>query len=216
MKMFKWLESRLIWGLLLILAGVVFLVQNLFHFELGGLFWTFAFGVAGLMFLSVFLGNRTYWWSLIPGFTLLGIGATILIGSYFPFLDRFLGGAFVLGGIGVAFLAVYLADQRNWWALIPAGVMLTLTLVVISDNLFIGLDSGWILFLGIGLTFVAIAALPGPTGQMKWAWIPAIISFVIGGIVLASSVNIFNYIWPLILIAGGLVLILRTFVFKSS
>ena len=214
--MFKWLESRLIWGLLLILAGVVFLVQNLFHFELGGLFWTFAFGVAGLMFLSVFLGNRTYWWSLIPGFTLLGIGATILIGSYFPFLDRFLGGAFVLGGIGVAFLAVYLADQRNWWALIPAGVMLTLTLVVISDNLFIGLDSGWILFLGIGLTFVVIAALPGPTGQMKWAWIPAIISFVIGGIVLASSVNIFNYIWPLILIAGGLVLILRTFVFKSS
>jgi hypothetical protein len=111
---------------------------------------------------------------------------------------------------------VYLADRRNWWALIPAGVMLSLTLVVLSDNLFRGIDSGWVLFFGIGLTFAVIAALPGPRGQMSWAWIPSIIAFVIGGIILASSVNIFNYIWPLLLMVGGLVLILRTLIFKPK
>jgi len=212
--MFKWMESRLIWGGLLILAGVVFLMQNLFNFELGGLFWTFLFILAGLLFLSVYLGDRTSWWSLIPGFTLLGIAATILVGNYFPRLENLLGGAFVLGGIGTAFVAVYLADRRNWWALIPAGVMLTLTLVVFSDNVIGGFGSGWLLFFGFGLTFAVIALLPGPQGEMKWAWIPSIILFVIGGIVLAASVNIFNFIWPILLILGGIVLILRAFVFK--
>ena len=212
--MFKRSESRLIWGVLLILVGVVFLLENLFHLQLGGLFWAGLLGIAGLAFLYVYLSNRTYWWSLIPGFTLLGISATVLLDSYLPRLGDILSGMFVLGGIGIAFVAVYLAERRFWWALIPAGVMLTLSLVTISDNLFGGFGSGGLLFFGLGITFAVIAWLPTPHGQMKWAWFPAAGLFLVGIIVSAAAENLFGYVWPVVLIAGGIILILRTFIKK--
>ena len=207
--MFKWLESRVLWGALLILAGVVFLLQNLFNFELGGLFWAALVGLAGLLFLTVYLNNRTNWWGLIPGFTLLGVAATILTSSYLPRVGDILGGVFVLGGIGVAFLAVYLAERKFWWALIPAGVMFTLCLVVLGDNLLKGFGGG-ILFFGMGLTFLVIALLPTSDGRMRWAWYPAIALMVMGVIISAAAEDLFGYIWPAALIIGGIALIVRT------
>lgn len=210
--MFKWLESRVVWGSLLILAGVVFLLQNLFNFRLGDLFWGLLFALGGLIFISVFINNRAQWWSLIPGFVLLGIAGTILVNSYLPGLQDILGGLFVLGGIGVAFLAVYLADRRNWWAIIPAGVMLTLAVISMLDNVLGGSASGGLLFLGMALTFVVVALVPTPRGRMNWAWYPAGILAVIGFIISVAASNLMGYVWPLILILGGLVLIYRTFV----
>lgn len=210
--MFKWLESRVVWGSLLILAGVVFLLQNLFNFRLGDFFWGLLFALGGLIFISVFINNRAQWWSLIPGFVLLGIAGTILVNSYLPGLQDILGGLFVLGGIGVAFLAVYLADRRNWWAIIPAGVMLTLAVISMLDNVLGGSASGGLLFLGMALTFVVVALVPTPRGRMNWAWYPAGILAVIGFIISVAASNLMGYVWPLILILGGLVLIYRTFV----
>jgi len=209
--MFKWLESRVVWGSLLILAGVVFLLQNLFNFQLGDLFWGLLFALGGLIFISLFVNNRVHWWSLIPGFTLLGISGTILVNSYLPGLQDILGGLFVLGGIGVAFLAVYLADRRNWWAVIPAGVMLTLAVISMLDNVLGGTASGGLFFLGLALTFVIVALLPTPQGRMNWAWYPAGILAIIGFIVSVAAGNLLGYAWPVILILGGLALIYRTF-----
>jgi len=209
--MFKWLESRVVWGSLLILAGVVFLLQNLFNFQLGDLFWGLLFALGGLIFISLFVNDRVHWWSLIPGFTLLGISGTILVNSYLPGLQDILGGLFVLGGIGVAFLAVYLADRRNWWAVIPAGVMLTLAVISMLDNVLGGTASGGLFFLGLALTFVIVALLPTPQGRMNWAWYPAGILAIIGFIVSVAAGNLLGYAWPVILILGGLALIYRTF-----
>jgi hypothetical protein len=207
--MFKWLESRALWGFLLILAGIVFLLQNLFDFELGGLFWTALVGFAGLFFLTIYLNNRANWWSLIPGFTLLGVAATILSSTYFPSVGDFLGGVFVLGGIGLAFLVIYLTERKYWWALIPAGVMFTLCLVVLGDNIIGGLGGGF-LFFGLGLTFLVLALLPTANGRMTWAWYPAIALLVIGVIISAAAEDLFGYIWPAALIVGGIALIART------
>ena len=213
--MFKWLESRILWGTLLILAGVVFFLQNLFNFELGGLFWGALLGLGGLFFIGIFINNRMTWWSLIPGFTLLGVSATILVSSYLPRVGDLLGGVFVLGGIGVAFVAVYLADRRNWWAMIPAGVMLTLSTIVILDQVLGGFGSGGVFFLGLGLTFAVVGLLPTPSGRMTWAWYPAGILFVMGLLISAAAENLFGYIWPIALILGGLILIYRATLSRS-
>jgi len=210
--MLKQFESRFLWGGLLILAGVVFLLQNLgFISFISDLFWALLLGAAGVFFLTVFTQNRANWWAIIPGFTLLSIAVLIVFSLLAPGLSDVWGGSLVLGGIGASFLVIYLLDRRGWWALIPAGVMLTLAVIAGVSGLLPGLETGGILFLGIGLTFALIALLPNQGGQLKWAWIPAGIMLFMGLIFVAAAGEIVGYIWPLALIFGGGYLILRTF-----
>ncbi len=209
--MIKRLETRFLWGGLLILAGVVFLLQNFgFIGVLSDFFWAFLLGAAGVFFLTVFAKNRANWWALIPGFTLLSITFLILSSLLAPGFSEVWGGSIVLGGIGASFLVIYLLDRRGWWALIPAGVMLTLALISGVGTLLPGLETGGILFLGMGLTFALVALLPNSQAQLKWAWIPAGVLFFMGLVFVAAAGNIVEYIWPLALIVGGGYLILRT------
>ena len=214
--MFKWLESRVLWGSLLILAGLVFLFQNIFHIQLGGLFWAALLALGGLFFITVYITDRHHWWALIPGFTLLGVAATAFLSSFFPRLDNIFGGLFVLGGIGVAFVAVYLTERRFWWALIPAGVMLTLAVISLLDQVLGDYGSGGLLFMGMALTFALVAIIPHPQGRMTWAWIPAGILAVIGLIISTATGDLFGYVWPLVLILGGLALIYRALIYRKG
>jgi hypothetical protein len=210
--MFRWLESRILWGALLIFAGVVFLLQNLGLFEGGDLFWAIVLGLGGLFFLSAFLPNRANWWALIPGFTLLSIALLIVLERFAHSFTQNWGGSIVLGGIAVSFFAVYLANRDNWWAIIPGGVMLTLAFVAGFDSAFGGFGGGGIFFLGMGLTFALLAVLQTPQGQMKWAWIPAGVLLLIGLLIMAASEAWAGLIWPVALILVGIFFVYRTFV----
>jgi len=212
----KLLESRVFWGIVLIVGGVLFLFQNLFSFEFGAIFWALAFGIAAVFFLSVFISNRAMWWALIPGFTLLGIGSLIGLSAVAePFTNQW-GGSLVLGGIALGFVAVYLADRENWWAIIPGGVMLTLAAVAGVSNFAGGFEVGGLFFLGLGLTFAVIALLPTPQGRMTWAWWPASVLIIMGVLITAAFGEFINYVWPVALILAGLVLIYRTFVTRKG
>ena len=170
--MVKWIESRLLWGVLLIVAGGLFLLQNLGIFEASGLVWAILLGLGGVFFISIFIQAREHWWGLIPGITLLAIALLIILNELFPRLSGVWGGGIVLGGIGLAFLVVYLVNTANWWALIPMGVMFTLAGVSVLDQI-IRIDTGGLFFLGLGATFALVALLPAERAQMRWAWIPA-------------------------------------------
>ncbi len=208
--MFKWLGSRVFWGAVLILGGLMLLLQNLGYFEFGGLFWGALFLLGGLFFLSAYMNNHANWWAFIPGFTLLGIGVLILLGELAPRLTGVIGGSIILGAISLAFLAVYLADRRNWWAIIPFGVMLTLTLVVSLSEPLGGMATPGLFFLGMGLTFALVAVLPNSAGQMRWAWIPAGILFVMGVVFSFAAGNLIGLIGPAAMILGGLYLLYVT------
>ena len=65
--MFKWLESRILWGSLLILGGILFLLQNLNIIQVGGLFWAILAVLGAVFFFYIFFSNRLNWWALIPG-----------------------------------------------------------------------------------------------------------------------------------------------------
>jgi hypothetical protein len=208
--MFRWLGSRVLWGSLLIFAGVMFLLQNLGVFRFGDLFWGILFILGGGAFLSVFLQDRLQWWAIIPGFTLLGIGLIISLTVLAPGFMAVIGGSIVLGSIGVAFLIIFLLDREKWWALIPAGTMLTLTVVAAISQAVPGMETGGIFFLGLGLTFAVVALLPTTAGRMSWAWIPAGILALMGLLLMAAAGNLIGYLWPLVIILIGGFLILRT------
>ena len=205
----RWLESRIFWGVLLILGGVMFLLQNLGFFEIGGLFWSLLLGLAGVFFLSLFFQNRANWWALIPGFTLLSVAALIAVGYLFPRLSEALGGVIILGGIGLSFLVIYIVQRENWWAIIPAGVMLTLASISLLENV-ASLETPGIFFLGLGLTFALVALLPTNEGRQRWAWIPATVLLLMGMFIMLAAGQWIGYLWPVALILVGGYLILRT------
>lgn len=206
-------SGPLLWGALLIGGGVLLLIQALGIFEsVAPLFMAIAFAAAGLIFLYFFLAKpHDTWWAAIPGFTLLGLGATVFVGEIAPaFLAPLAGSAF-LGSIGVGFLMVYFARRDFWWALIPAGVMGTLAVVAASDMTGLA-DSmgGSIFFLGLGLTFAVLGLLPNPDGDVqRWALIPAAILLVMALVVGTVYASALNYVWPIVLIVAGGVLVYR-------
>jgi hypothetical protein len=206
------LKSRILWGSILIIGGILFLMQNLFGFQFGNLFWALVLGLGGLFFLSIFFTNRTNWWGLIPGITLLSVALLVALGAIAPDVADTLGATIVLGGIGVSFVVVYLLNREFWWAIIPSGVLLSLSIALAFEN-FIS-DTGFvsIFFLGMALTFAVVAQMRTPEGRMQWAWIPAGILGVIGIAFGAFSGSIVAFAVPVILIAAGAVLIFRTLV----
>lgn len=197
------------WGLLLVLAGALFLLDNLNLIEVQGMIWGVLIGIGGFAFLSVYLADKEHWWAIIPGMTLLGVAALILVSSYFPRLTDRWGGSFVMGAIGLAFLLIYLARREFWWALIPAGVMGTLAAVIGLSDIIEGIATGGVFFLGLGLTFAIVALVPSPQGSMKWAYIPAGILGGIGLLILITSTAVISYLWAVGLIVTGVFLLLR-------
>jgi hypothetical protein len=88
--------------------------------------------------------------------------------------------------------------------------MLTIAIVSVVDSYTSGNSGGGIFLLGLGLTFALVAVLPNPMGQMRWAWIPAAILGLMGGLILVTAEKLINYVWPLVLILVGIFLIYRS------
>ena len=205
-----------LWGILLVIVGVLILVQNLGYWgDLDGLVWAGAFALSGLIFVGMFLGNTENWWAIIPGFSLLGIGMLIGLEELFPSLNGDWSGAIFLGMVALAFWVILLRVREAWWAVIPAGVLTTLTAIVALDNMSSGDVTAGILFLGMGLTFVLVALLRGGS-ERRWALIPAAIMLLMSGIFMTNAVGLLGYVWPLVLVAAGAGFVFRSFISEPN
>jgi hypothetical protein len=203
------LDGRLIIGLLLIAGGIIYLLQNLGYITWGSMVWAVAFVIGGLAFLIGFIRDRAAWWAIIPGLALLGLGSIMTLQTVNPALEATIGGSLFLGSIGLAFWLVYLRDRGMWWAVIPGGVLLTLALVAGLDEFNLGIETGGVFFLGLGLTFLLVAIIPTTAGPLRWAFIPAGALLVMGILIGVGFERAINYLWPLALIVGGLALLVR-------
>ena len=158
----KRIDSRMLWGSLLIVAGLIILVHNftgiLDYFS--EFIWAMLFIIGGGLFIYVFLSNREQWWAAIPGFTLLGIGTLIGLEWVWPAAASAVGGVLVTGGIAVAFLVIFLTHQEHWWAIIPGGSMMTISLMIVAEPLIGGDAVASLFFFGLSATFGLIYLLP--------------------------------------------------------
>jgi hypothetical protein len=208
--MLKYFGSPIVWGVLLILGGAALLLENLLDWRLGGIFWGGAFLLGGVVFLAEYaLRGKAFWWALIPGVTLLGLGAVNLLDALLPQAEAW-SGALFLGAISLAFFLVYLTARENWWAIIPGGVLATLMVVSnLDETRSAPLDTGGIFFLGLGLTFLLVALLPTPAGKMTWAYIPGGILAVFGLLLSTELADLARYAIPALVILGGVVMVFR-------
>ena len=176
----KRFDPRIIFGILLIAGGGLALAQTMGLLEnASDIFWGGAFLAAGLVFLSLLFGG--HWWASFPGFTLVALGALILLPNS---LDDF-GGALFLGGIGLSFWYVYFTSRtERWWALIPAGVLTALAVMIVVAERYE--DYGGAIFLGgIGLSFFAVYL----TNRIErwWALIPGGVLVTLAGMTIAAE-----------------------------
>ncbi len=204
-------RTRMALGALLVGAGILVLLQNLGVIRSGlELLWSVCFLAAGGIFTFVFLNDRKNWWAVIPGFTLLGIGALILLNWALPISGGRWGGGLFLGALAAAFWVIYANRRDQWWPIVPGGVLLTLALVtVLDEGVGVGFDTGSIFMLGLGATFLVLYLLPAGGGKQAWAVYPAVILIAIGVIVAIASSSLMRFVGPLALVAAGIYLVYR-------
>jgi len=212
----KRFDFRLLMGAALVLLGGLLLLEQAGILKgASSLFWGAILWVAaGYFFYIFFQSPQGRWWAIIPAMALLGMGGS----SILPHVFSGLGGGLFLGALGVAFFVVYFTDRARWWGIIPGGVLLTLGLVATVDEFsgLAGLNSGSLFFIGLGLTFLLVALLPNPAGQMQWAYIPALVLFLLGAFLgNQTTVGLAAYFWPAALIVAGLLVVLGFFIKKE-
>lgn len=205
----KVLRSGIFWGVLMVVVGGVLLLDALGALAVGGLIWSVLFGVAALGFAYVFSRSRENWWAAIPAGALLGLAALVAWGELAPASADEWGGSLFLGTLGAGFWAVYLRSRENWWSIIPGGVLITLALVAGLSPVSGGAAVSAVLFLGLALTFAGLAAVPTDEGRMRWPIIPAVVLGVLGVLMGLGAEGALDYVWPVVLVGGGLYLILR-------
>ena len=200
----KRFDMRIVFGFVLIVLGTLFMLENLGVFY-GGLplLWAVLLGGAGLTSLYVYSANRDNWWALIPGCTLTAIGLSIALGVILPSVGNIFGGGIILGGIGLSFWMVYFTRRAFWWSVIPAGVLSSLAVVSVLDEIFPRGQTDGLFLVGLGMTFLLLGVLPGHEGRLRWAFIPGGILTLIGVLTLPLMDAVFNILWPLALIGAG-------------
>ena len=132
---------------------------------------------------------------LIWGVALIAMGAFFLAQQFGLFGSLQLPfWAFAFGLLGLIFLFTFIADRRQWWALIPGCILLGVALIIVNEqNEFItGEQAGALFLFSIGLPFLLIYLVDR---RMWWALIPggvlsviALITFVSGGNVSGQAI----------------------------
>jgi len=209
----KKFDVRNIGAILLIVAGALLLLQNVGILEsVVTLIWALILAAGGLVFLYLFLTERTrHWWAIIPGFALLGAAALVAIDQFFPRIGGDVGGMILLGGLGLAFFVIYFQNREYWWAIIPGGALVTLALITGLESVFDGYEIGGLLFVGLGLTFGVLYLRPSPYKWMKWFIIPAGVLLGMGLLTIVAAIGGSDLLFAVALIVVGLYLLFRMF-----
>jgi hypothetical protein len=170
------------------------------------------FALAGIGFAVDFARDSQNGWAAIPAGALIGLGALIAFVEVTTAPDEW-GAAILLVGSGLGFAAVYFRRRDQGWALVPAGLLLSVAVVVASVPVVDRQEDVAVIVLGIiAAALVALALIPFRGRPMVWPLIPAAIVGVVGVFLArgqAEALEPFNWVSPAALLVVGLVIVFR-------
>ncbi len=212
-----YLTDRSEWGFLITtyaLWAVALLIVLAVLDILPGVFIAFyVLAAIALPFLVVYLRNREHWWALIPAYVLLAIGSMIALTEWGILADAFIA-TYILVAIALPFIVVFLRDRSNWWALIPAyvlvavGIMVALIDVGVLGDLMV---PAYVMF-AIAIPFLVVY-IRNP--REWWPLIPGGIMAVIGSAFILSA-GAAQTLGAVALIGVGVLILLRQFLHPKS
>ena len=170
-------KSSLFWGLLLIIGGGVALAQQFGYMDqLPDSAWMWVFALISLVGLISYLtsGLKEWGW-LFPAGVFGGLAVTVALAT--NNVDSAAVGSPLFFGLLIPFVAAYLTDRtRNWWALIPGGVMLFLAMTtLLVDNV----GGEWVGSLFLFLIALSFFVVYLNNHTRTWALLVAYIMFVL-------------------------------------
>ncbi|MFT3891005.1 MAG: hypothetical protein QM730_05175 [Anaerolineales bacterium] len=197
-------RSSLFWGILLIGGGALALAEQMGYLnQLPDSVWMWVFGFISLVaFLSYALSGFKEWGWLFPA----GIfgGLAVIVGFAVSGYDNPAMASPLFFGIMLPFAAAYLTDRaKNWWALIPGGIMLFLAMVTLLVDNVGGEWVGSLFLFMIGASFFVVY---WSNRTRWWALLVAYIMFVLSIAPAMASFggNAAAYFGPIFLLAIGI------------
>lgn len=162
---------------------------------------------SSLPFFYIFfkLGAQEGWWALIPAGVIGGWGLASVLGA----VGLPEGLVSLIGFVGSAlpFLFIFSLNRRkNWWALIPGGIMAFMGVVTLLGSVVGEEWTATLILWGIALVFVGLFVVDRRSG---WALIPAGVLAVVGLGVSPVAPSLW-VIGPVALIVLGVLLVART------
>jgi hypothetical protein len=145
-------------GVILIGLGAIILISSLFpNFEgsIGGFIFLAAISVA---FWLVYARNNKFWWAVIPGGVMASLAFTVLVDEF----TQFDGGVIFLLGMAATFALLTILPGlggNRQWPLIPAGVLLLVSILVIGIESSISSVIWAIVLIGLGVFLVVRSLL---------------------------------------------------------
>jgi TM2 domain-containing membrane protein YozV len=191
-------KQSIVWGGLLILFGVVGLVEV--YTDLSAWGWVAVLGVAGLGVFGVYLTDRSEWGLLIPAYVMWVVAGLVALITLNVLRDPFIP-TYVLAAIMLPFLVAYLRDREQWWALIPAYVLLAVGMMVglIGQGVLGDLLIPAYVMFAVAIPFFVVYARDS---RQWWALIPGGIMTVIGLSFLVAQ-GMFQYVGAVALLLAG-------------
>ncbi len=171
-------KTSLFWGVLLIGGGALALAQQFGYLDqLSDSIWVWIFALVSLMgFLSYALSGWKQWGWLFPAGVFGGLAVTIALATNHVNTAAVSSSLFI--GLLIPFAAAYLTDRsRNWWALIPGGVMLFLTVITLLVD-YTSADE-WIGALFLFMVAASFFVVYMTNRTRTWALIVAYVMFVL-------------------------------------
>jgi hypothetical protein len=190
-------------GVMLFLAMTTLLVDNVGGEWVGSLFLF----LIGLSFLVVYINNRTRTWALLVAYILGVLSIAPAMASGGGDTAAYFGSVFLFA-VALPFFIVYFRDEKNWWAIIPAGVLTVLAIIAGAAI------AGWIqdgdegvfanafLMGGLAATFAVVWL----RHDKPWAKVVTIVlaGLAVASVFLSSYTEIF---WPVAIILVGVYLL---------
>ncbi len=212
-----YLTDRSEWGFLIttyaLWAVALLIVLAELNILPGTFIAIYVLAAIALPFVVVYVRNRENWWALIPAYVLLAIAVMIGLTEWHILPDAFVA-TYVLVAIALPFIVVFLRDRTNWWALIPAYVLVVIGIMVAL------IDAGVLGDLMIPAYIMFAIAIPFFVVYLSdtkewWPLIPAGIMTIIGSAFILSA-GAARYLGAVALIAVGILILLRQFLHPKS
>jgi len=178
-------------GLLLLAVGMLVLATNGVLPSFVWLALTLALGAV----LWLGLGKRVASGLRLVAFIALGVVATATSGAF--------AGATATAFIALGFILTYGGTPGRWWAILPGGIMASVTLMLLFDLVFPAWGGPAIMFLGFAATFTYLYLLPRDRGGKLWALYPAVACIALTVVANDPRSGSPDLLLPLVLIGSG-------------